>query len=271
MVAVEGDAIVDGGDGDDLIYARTASGDAGDDIIFTDGFASGGSGNDNITIFSLDAENDDIAKLAFGGEGDDQIVASVSANIDGGDGQDVLILRDGGSAGGGNGDDTISAWSAATLEGGAGNDDIQLLRGGTVDAGDGDDKVEAGNYALVTGGKGNDTIKMSGGGEFTFRKGDGRDTVEMGRASFSLDDANKLRPNRVVIDGYDYADLSVTVGAVDLKIKPTGLNIQNDDLFVDREVLGKMEIVFRKNGFEQVLKVDGLTQTLGPRVPTPAA
>ena len=34
------------------------------------------------------------------------------------------------------------------------------------------------------------------------------------------------------------------------------------------EVLGKTEIVFRKNGFDQVLKVDGLTQTLGPRMLT---
>jgi hypothetical protein len=37
---------------------------------------------------------------------------------------------------------------------------------------------------------------------------------------------------------------------------------------IDREVLGKTEIVFRKNGFDQVLKVDGLTQTLGPRMLT---
>jgi hypothetical protein len=269
FVAVEGDAIVDGGDGNDLIYARTASGDAGDDIIFTDGFASGGTGNDNITIFSLDPDNDELEKIAFGGDGDDQIVASVRANIDGGDGNDALILRDGGTAGGGSGDDTISAWADATVEGGAGDDDIKLLYGGSVDAGEGDDVVETRYYASVSGGKGEDKITMTGGGEFTFKKGDGTDTVELGKATFALDDTNKTRVNRIVIEGYDYTDLTVNVGATDLNIVPTGLNVDKDNLKVDREVLGKMEIVFRKNGYEQVLKVDGLTETLGPRALKP--
>jgi Ca2+-binding RTX toxin-like protein len=265
FVAVEGDAIVDGGDGNDLIYARTALGDAGDDIIFSDGFASGGEGDDTITLFSLDSENDTVAKLAFGGAGNDQIVASVNASIDGGDGNDALILREGGFAGGGAGDDTISAWSAATVEGGAGNDDIMLLVGGSVDAGDGDDKVTTGNYASVSGGKGNDTIDMSGGGVYTFSKGDGSDVVDMKKTRFSLDDTNTTRLNRVVLEGYNYTDLNVTVNAVKLEVKPTGLNLGGDNLSVDREVLGKMEVVFRKDGFEQILKIDGLTQTLGAR------
>ncbi len=271
FVAVEGDAIVDGGDGNDLIYARTASGDAGDDIIFTDGFASGGAGDDSIMLFSLDSENDDVAKIAYGGTGDDEIVASVSANIDGGEGDDVLILRDGGFAGGGEGNDTISAWAAATVEGGAGNDDIMMLLGGSVNAGEGDDKVVSGNYAFVTGGKGSDTIEMDGGGVYTFNKGDGNDVVTLDKVRVGLDDLKKNLVNRVVMDGYDYTELAVTVGGVDLVIKPTGLNIQGDNLKVSREVLGKMEVVFRKGGFEQVLKIDGLTQTLGAKVPyTPA-
>jgi Ca2+-binding RTX toxin-like protein len=265
FVAVEGDGIVDGGDGNDLIYARTASGDAGDDVIFTDGFASGGEGNDNITIFSLDSENDDITKLAFGGAGNDEIVASVSANIDGGEGNDVLILREGGSAGGGDGDDKISAWATATVEGGAGNDDIFLLNGGRVDAGAGDDIVSVGNYATVSGGQGDDTIDLKGGGVFTFSKGDGKDTVNLEKARFDTDAPNKALLNRVVVEGYDYAELTVTVGALDLKIKPIATNLQSDNLQVNREIVGKMEVVFRKNGFEQVLKIDGLTQTLGAR------
>jgi hypothetical protein len=271
FVAVEGDAIVEGGDGNDLIYARTASGDAGDDIIFSDGFASGGDGNDSITLFSLDSGNDDIAKIAYGGAGNDEIIASVQASIDGGDGEDVLILRDGGFAGGGTGNDTISAWSTATVEGGAGNDDIMLLVGGSVDAGEGDDKVITGNYASVSGGKGNDTIDMSGGGVYTFNKGDGTDVVNMNKTRFGIDDANKTLVNRVVLEGYDYTDLNVTVDALKFEARPTGLNLGGDNLHVDREILGKMEVVFRKNGFEQVLKIDGLTQTLGAKVAyTPA-
>ncbi len=269
FVAVEGDAIVDGGDGNDLIYARNASGDAGDDIIFTDGFGSGGDGDDSITLFSLDAENDTIAKLAFGGAGNDQIVASVKANIDGGDGEDVLILRDGGFAGGGAGNDTISAWADATIEGGDGNDDIMLRAGGSVDAGAGDDTVDTRYYSSVSGGTGSDTITMNGGGEFTFKKGDGRDVVEMKKAAFDLTDTNKLRVNRVVFNGFDYADLNLTINALKLEATPTGLNTTGDSLLVDREVLGKMQVVFRKNGFEQILTLDGVTQTLGARTPVP--
>jgi Ca2+-binding RTX toxin-like protein len=269
FVAAEGDAIVDGGEGNDLIYARTASGDAGDDVIFSDGFASGGDGNDNITLFTLDAENDTIAKVAFGGAGDDQIVASVSANVDGGDGNDVVILRDGGSAGGGAGNDTLSAWADATVEGGDGEDDIMLLRGGSADGGAGDDKIVSSYFASVSGGKGNDTVTMSGGGVYTFAKGDGSDTVEIAKARAQLDDVNKVPVNRVVIDGYAFADLTSNIGVVALEFTPTGTSATQDKLKIDREVLGKIEVVFRKNGQQQTLTINGLTQTMGPLVPIP--
>jgi Ca2+-binding RTX toxin-like protein len=271
FVAAEGDAIVDGGDGNDLIYARTASGDAGDDIIYSDGFASGGVGDDTITLFSLDSENDDVSKIAYGGAGDDQIVASVQASIDGGEGSDVLILREGGFAGGGTGDDRISAWERATVEGGAGNDDIKLLYGGEVDGGDGADIIVANTYATVAGGKGADSVTLNGGGTYTFNKGDGKDVVAIEKPAFASEDTDKTRVNRVILEGYDYTELTLNVGALDLAIKPTGPNTQGDDLLVNREAFGKMEVVFRKDGYEQVLKIDGLTQTLGAKVPyTPA-
>jgi hypothetical protein len=238
-------------------------------MIFSDGFASGGEGDDNITIFSLDSENDTIAKLAFGGAGDDQIVASVAANVDGGDGNDVVILRNGGSGGGGAGDDTLSAWSDATLEGGSGNDDILLLRGGSADGGEGDDKIISNYFASVSGGKGNDTVTMDGGGVYTFAKGDGSDTVEIAKARAQLDDANKVPVNRVVIDGYAFADLTMNSTVTTLEFAPTGLNLGQDRLKIDREILGKIEIVFRKNGQQQTLTFDGITQTMGPLVPIP--
>ncbi len=263
FVAVEGDAVVNGGEGNDLIFARTASGDAGDDVIYSDGFASGGEGNDTIVLFSLDAQNDENAKLAFGGAGNDTIVASVKADVDGGEGNDAIILRDGGTAGGGEGDDRISAWANATVEGGAGNDDILLLLGGQADGGDGDDRIEANYYASASGGKGADTVSLKGGGTYTFAKGDGADTVEIGKALAQRDDANKTPVNRVVIDGYAYGDLTTNVDLTSLTFTPTGLNVGGDKLSVDREVLGKIEVVFRKNGQQQTLTIDGLTQTLG--------
>jgi len=267
FVAVEGDASVHGGEGDDLLYARNAWGDAGDDVIFSDGFASGGEGDDTITLFSLDPETDTAPKVAYGGAGNDQIVASVSAAIDGGAGDDVLILRDGGSAGGGSGDDTISAYADATIEGGDGTDDILLLKGGSVEGGAGDDLIEARSYAIVSGGQGADVVTLKGGGTYRFAKGDGSDTVTMDKAVAQPTGINKLPMNRIVIDGYAFADMTVAVSALDLTIAATGLNVTRDKLSVSREVLGKMEVVFRKNGQQQVLSIDGLTQTLGAMGP----
>jgi Ca2+-binding RTX toxin-like protein len=267
FVAAEGDAIVDGGEGNDLIYARTASGDAGDDVIFSDGFASGGDGDDSITLFSLDPETDDVAKIAYGGAGRDQIVASVEADIDGGDGNDVLILREGGTAGGGSGDDIISAWAKATIEGGDGNDDILLYANGSADGGAGDDRIEATSYSSVSGGRGADTVTLNGGGIYTFAKGDGTDFVTMDKAVADKDDVNQAPVNRVVIDGYAFADLTMNLLAVSVSFTPNGSNPDNDSLAITREVMGRMEIVFRKNGQQQTLTIDGLTQTMGPMGP----
>ncbi len=267
MVAVEGDGIVYGGDGNDLIYARTASGDAGDDVIYSDGFASGGDGSDTITLFSLDAENDEVAKLAYGGAGDDTIVASVKADMDGGEGDDVLILRDGGTAGGGSGEDKISAWANATVEGGAGNDDILLFFGGSADGGDGDDKIETNTYATASGGKGADTVVMNGGGTYKYALGDGSDKVTMEKAKAQPDDINKAPVNTIIIDGYSASDMNVNLTAIDVTLTPITPGTTQDKLSVSREIAGNMQIIFRKNGQQQMLSINGVTQSLGPTTP----
>ena len=270
FVAVEGDSVVNGGAGNDLIFARNASGDEGDDVLFSNSFASGGTGNDTITIFSLGAE-DNGPKVAFGGEGEDHVVASVKADIDGGDGNDVLVLRDGGSASGGAGDDKISAFADSTLDGGAGNDDIYLLKGGSADGGEGDDVIQAQRYATVSGGTGNDTVTLIGGGAYTYRKGDGNDTLELGQVQVdpeakNPDVQNGLPVNRIVLDNFDYSDLTLSVDALSIKVQSGDADSGDDLLKVSREVLGKVNVVFRKDGYEQALQVDGLSQTLGARV-----
>ncbi len=269
FVAVEGEAIVDGGDGNDLIYARTASGDAGDDVIFSDGFASGGDGDDSITLFSLDRAGDTVAKLAYGGAGNDQIVASVKANIDGGTGDDVLILREGGFAGGGSGNDTISSWDKATVEGGDGDDDILLFQGGTADGGAGNDTINTATYASIRGGTGNDTVSFDRGGVFTFARGDGSDRLNMRAALAGFEDVNKLPVNRIVMENYDASEISLNLMATSLELTASGASTNGDNILIDRETLGKMEIVFRKNGAEQILTINGLTQTLGPKTYPP--
>jgi Ca2+-binding RTX toxin-like protein len=268
FIVVEGDSIIDGGEGNDLIFARTASGDAGDDIIFSNGFASGGEGDDVLTLFTLDSENDTSEKVAYGGSGNDQIIASVRGDIDGGDGDDILILRDGGTAGGGSGDDRISAYSQATIEAGDGNDDIFLLKNGSVDAGAGDDIIVAKLFSSVSGGTGNDTVTLEGGGIYTYRKGDGADKVEIGAVKFAEDEQSKVQPTKIVLDGYDYSDLTVEITAVGIKITPKDASVKTDDLRIQREVLGTIQVVFRNNGREQILNVSGLTERLGAIVST---
>ena len=164
---------VDGGEGDDLIDARTsfnggnyfggngndtiytgqsfrafAFGGEGDDIIETYGTADGGAGNDTITLF----EPGDVSgstMTGFGGDGDDTISVDLSdrfgdppqAELAGGAGADTLT--------GGNGNDFISSGefdgnrSAApdngteidTLDGGAGIDHLAAGIGDNVDGG----------------------------------------------------------------------------------------------------------------------------------------
>ena len=191
----------------------------------------------------------------------------MKADIDGGDDDDVLILRAGGTAGGGAGNDTITGLLDASIEGGDGNDDILLYRGGSADGGDGDDKIEANYYATVSGGKGADTVTLNGGGTYKFAKGDGADKVIMERATAQLDDTNKTPVNRIIIDGYSASEMNVTLTGLTLGLKPAGVDLTGDKIDVDREAVGNMEIIFRKNGQQQVLKITGMTQTLGSVTP----
>jgi hypothetical protein len=119
----------------------------------------------------------------------------------------------------------------------------------------------------VSGGKGADTVTLNGGGIYTFAKGDGTDFVTMDKAVADKDDVNQAPVNRVVIDGYAFADLTMNLLAVSVSFTPNGSNPDNDSLAITREVMGRMEIVFRKNGQQQTLTIDGLTQTMGPMGP----
>ncbi len=171
LVGSAGSELLEGGDGDDVIYADAGNdlvlGGNGQDVIYGDGgsdLLSGGSGND--IIYGGDGgdwlagdEGDD----SLYGDGGDDIIDAGAGNdiVDGGDGADILM--------GGLGNDTLS--------GGDGNDLFYVGSGvDTADGGAGNDTFvfrpfsangyvgEIAGEAYIAGGDGYDIITALGYG-----------------------------------------------------------------------------------------------------------
>ena len=266
-VSADGNAEIYGGTGDDILAGNITFGDEGDDVLFGNALAVGGTGNDRITMFALDEEADGASNgLAFGGEGDDIIVGEVAISADGGDGNDAITLRAGGFANGGAGDDFLTAFDNATLEGGAGNDDLMLLANGAVDAGDGNDEVTATFYSTVTGGKGDDLVRMNTGGIYRFSKGDGTDQLLMGSTlGGQIEDWEKT--NRIELSGFARGDVDIFISTNEITIVSRDPAIK-DRISLTRSLPGDaIEIVFTKDKKTQTLSITGNASTLGAQVP----
>jgi Ca2+-binding RTX toxin-like protein len=179
FVLAEGNSIIYGGDGDDILIGNNLFGDSGDDTLFGNTLAVGGSGDDVITMFAL--TEDGPQGLAFAGDGDDTVIGESRISADLGDGNDVVSLRAGGFASGGSGDDTLTALDDATMEGGEGDDDILLYGAGSAEGGAGRDVIEAYGRADIDGGAGNDVLSLRDGGTIT--GGLGNDTIQAAGAS----------------------------------------------------------------------------------------
>lgn len=146
---------IEGGDGSDVINGNAGNdyliGGKGNDIIY------GGAGDDNIGGDAGLGDNGGDDKL-YGGAGNDQLWDRYGSNLlDGGDGNDDLIIDGDGNNDptninillGGNGNDTLHVWggSTNTLDGGAGNDILENYgRNSTLIGGAGNDL-----YILATG------------------------------------------------------------------------------------------------------------------------
>lgn len=262
LVFADGNTQIYGGGGDDILVGNYVFGEDGDDVLFGNTLAVGGAGNDRVTMFSIDPENES-GGLAFGGDGDDVIIGEVSISADGGEGNDVISLRAGGFANGGVGNDTLTAFDEATLEGGDGKDDILLLAGGKVDAGEGDDDITATFFSTVSGGRGNDVVRMNTGGVYQFAKGDGSDRVLMGAATTGRI-ADWGKTNRIELNGFGSGDVDVLVSPNDILIIPRDPT-SRDRLSITRTIPGDaVDIVFTKDGKTQTLSVKGTTESLGP-------
>ncbi|MCV2881362.1 Hint domain-containing protein [Actibacterium sp. XHP0104] len=191
------DDVINGGTGDDMIYA----GDGADTIVFEDGFGNdtveggegaGETGIDDDTLdfsalstaitgsYSADEAgtlDDGVNSVDFSEienliltDYDDEVDASATTsgvNISGGGGADVLTGGSGDDVlDGGTGNDTLSGGAGSdTLTGGAGDDTITVAEGDTATGGDGDDTfyvqdlAEAGTGSItITGGEGSETL-----------------------------------------------------------------------------------------------------------------
>jgi Ca2+-binding RTX toxin-like protein len=151
-------AIVNGGDGDDVLTAtgpEALYGDAGNDTL-TDAFIG------NITDFPPREQ-----------------VGAFDSYLDGGDGNDIIHAQ---SALGGAGDDTMYGTNGDdALQGGTGNDTIYGQAGNdTIFGNSGDDLLYGGpGDDLISGGPGNDTI-YGNSGDDVITGGAGTDVLSGG-------------------------------------------------------------------------------------------
>jgi Ca2+-binding RTX toxin-like protein len=269
FVVAEGESIISGGAGNDVLVGNTVSGDEGDDLIYSTSFASGGTGNDTIVLFGLGDPATQEPGIAFGGEGNDTILADIAGAVDGGEGNDTITLRNGGSASGGGGDDLITLQTNGEADGGTGNDDILLLAGGTAIGGEGDDKLTASSYADLTGGKGNDVMSLYGGGIARFARGDGQDRLLLAEPEPVEGAINLPQASKVVFDDMLYSDVTATGSPGFVSVSINGTTDKIDVNLIDQTQ--PLELTFGKGAQQQVVTFFKGVLTVGPVTAKPTA
>jgi hypothetical protein len=266
ILVAEGNSLLRGGDGDDLLAGQAAFGDDGDDIVFASLYGSGGAGNDVITVFQADPE-DPQRLTAVGGDGDDVIIADDAAAAFGDEGDDKILLRRGGAAQGGAGDDTITSFGRAEIDSGDGNDSIRLGAaqlgfqvGGKVIAGAGRDDVEAYGYTDLALGSGTDKAVLATGGVIRFNKGDGADTVELGVVAEPRAGETKKK-NTVILGDMMPADVDIEILGSTVTITR---KLSSDSLTIELDSIAEpLNLRFETAAFVQVVTVQFGTQTVG--------
>ncbi|CAA2143865.1 calcium-binding protein [Hyphomicrobium sp. ghe19] len=205
-------ATITTGDGIASIYAQNFAtiytGNNNDEIsTYANATVHAGGGNDVVQAYShatVDA-----------GDGDDWVYVYDHSVVDGGAGNDVIRTYDYSTVDGGDGDDFVVTLGNSAINGGAGNDtlvvssrrsaDDSTFDNAVVDGGEGDDYIQVNGNSTVTGGTGNDTIRLIGDGNTViFNKGDGHDTIGVGRGYANAKDSATIN-----IKGYSADDVTV--------------------------------------------------------------
>ena len=232
-----GGDIIEGGSGEDQLF-----GELGNDFIYAgigSDTADGGSGDDLVTGDFGGEQSLSPGDLLIGGDGNDTLEGTDSADeLRGGDGHDLLL--------GGNGEDQLLGHSGNdSLNGGAGTDiafghegnDVingqagdDLLDGGTgndsLDGGDGGDQLDGrdGDDSL-TGGAGVDIINGDIGAD-TIQGGAGADLLRGGIGNDSLQDEDGATGSSDTLEGGAGDDQLHASAGADLLIGGSG----NDSL-----------------------------------------
>ncbi len=188
VITDQGDGIVEGTEGDDLIDYDYTGDPEGDMVDHED------------AILGDDAPNDDRIEA---GAGDDTVYAGLGDDtVWAGEGDDLVYGEDGDdSLIGGDGNDTLKGASGDdTLDGGSGDDSLSggtgddLVVGGdgadTMEGGSGDDTLEGGaGDDSITGGSGSDSVDGGDGNDY-INTSDGTYAPDRGYTPYFSDDAD---------------------------------------------------------------------------------
>ena len=226
---------IDGGDGNDTIYAGTglsvlAYGGDGDDTIYSGVETHGGNGNDHIVLLATY-----YTTPIYGDDGNDTIEAAAAGNpnnygstISGGAGADLIT-------GGANGDvlasaDFLSAHPYAAdgripaddmglehdvLSGAAGNDILAIGYGDDADGGDGTDRLSL-SLGGATSGVTIDLTGITGAGPYHFAGGTIQNIEALDHvtgSAFSDNFTVGTQPSLVTIDGGSGNDTAIASGS----------------------------------------------------------
>ncbi|HYD70232.1 Calx-beta domain-containing protein [Azospirillum sp.] len=196
LVGGDGNDTVDGGPENDTIR-----GGGGTNLLY------GGLGDDDIA--SGQGQTDpELAGRIYGGGGNDTILVQDSYAVDGGSGDDVVMVTAPArlSVDGGTGNDLVVLQSAApaVVEGGAGEDTLLGFDGGeTLRGGDGYDAINGqGGDDILDGGRGNDTLS-GGAGNDDLVGGSGLDLLDGGAGDDHLFDLDSDGGSLLGGDGND--------------------------------------------------------------------
>jgi hypothetical protein len=261
FVVAEGNSTIYGGDGDSILVGKNVISGKGNDTIFSSGFAYGGEGDDYIVLFNPSRLPDPKASLplAIGGSGNNTILANIKANVIGGQDNNNIILRAGGSASSGNGKNVISAEDTAEVTVGNGNNDIHLVKGGSATVGNGNNILVSRTNATFTLGSGANDIELRQGGTVNYAAGGKVNTLAIGKA-----DPTIVPPpvNKINLTGFLYSDTTTTATLFGSSIKENtgalgGFNVTITDAAID------YTLHFSKNGQAQDVTISGGIITVG--------
>lgn len=223
---------IEGGDGNDTIYAGLSHDWRTDEVSGVAGDIFGGAGDDQIRVGIARSDSGSFyasgINRGYGGDGDDRLFAGDSTAVYGGEGDDRTYTAsewylggfiEGGSAYGGNGDDRHHGLDGYSYyEGGDGNDLAYVADDSTAYGGNGDDTL----YGLDA----NNTLYGGAGADLLIGEQWGEPSKDYNALNVGEDLFRSWsRPTYLIDDPDD--------GATDTFVVKSRLNVINEEVITD--------------------------------------